>query len=255
MGEDPPADRQPGGPRPASGRRDRRRPGALPERELPICGARRAALRRRPEQGFVNGRRFAHPVMRIAFEAPEGFTLTNSPQAILIEGPEGLRGEFAGGPMPAGGLKPIHRRFLGNCLASRPSQSATARPVPVNGVPALFVPRALPTPEGEVELSLAAYAGAGGRPITSSWSPRPPRQAGARSASCWLRSGCSATRRPAASGREHPRGHGGPGRDTPDDGRTDGERPSARPLPDDQRARRGQTLRQGERVKIVTFAR
>ena len=37
-----------------------------------------------PRQGFVIGRRFAHPVMRIGFEAPAGFTLTNSPQAILI---------------------------------------------------------------------------------------------------------------------------------------------------------------------------
>src|SRR5690606_33952323 len=51
-----------------------------------------------PAQGFVIGRRFAHPEMRIAFEAPPGFTLTNSPQAILIEGPDGVRGEFAGGP-------------------------------------------------------------------------------------------------------------------------------------------------------------
>jgi predicted Zn-dependent protease len=40
-----------------------------------------------PAQGFVIGRRFAHPVMRIGFEAPEGFTLTNSPQRILIEAP------------------------------------------------------------------------------------------------------------------------------------------------------------------------
>jgi predicted Zn-dependent protease len=58
-----------------------------------------------PAQGFVQGRRFAHPVMRIGFEAPEGFTLTNSPQAILIDGPDGLRGEFGGGRMPRGGLE------------------------------------------------------------------------------------------------------------------------------------------------------
>ena len=55
-----------------------------------------------PEQGFVLGRSFAHPVMRIGFDAPQGFTLTNSPQAILLTGPSGLRGQFGGGPMPDG---------------------------------------------------------------------------------------------------------------------------------------------------------
>jgi predicted Zn-dependent protease len=36
-----------------------------------------------PEQGFVRGRSFQHPALRIAFEAPPGFKLKNSPSAVV----------------------------------------------------------------------------------------------------------------------------------------------------------------------------
>ncbi|HEY0085819.1 MAG TPA: peptidase M48 Ste24p, partial [Allosphingosinicella sp.] len=115
-----------------------------------------------PAQGFVLGRRFAHPVMRIGFEAPQGFTLTNSPQAIMIDGPEGLRGEFGGGPLPAGGLPAYAEAVLGGLLGKAPARTGTAQATLVNGVPALFVPVAVDTNDGEVRLSFMAYAGPGG---------------------------------------------------------------------------------------------
>ncbi|HEV2079630.1 MAG TPA: M48 family metalloprotease [Allosphingosinicella sp.] len=115
-----------------------------------------------PAQGFVQGRRFAHPLMRIAFEAPEGFTLTNSPKAILIDGPDGLRGEFGGGPMPPGGLEAYASALIEQLLQGAPAQVGTAQAALVNGVPALFVPIMVGTPQGDVELSLAAYRGRGG---------------------------------------------------------------------------------------------
>ncbi|HEX8213960.1 MAG TPA: M48 family metalloprotease [Allosphingosinicella sp.] len=115
-----------------------------------------------PAQGFVQGRRFAHPVMRIGFEAPEGFTLTNSPQAILIAGPDGLRGEFGGGRMPPGGLQAYASILLEQVLKGAQAEAGAARQTRVNGVPALFVPVRVATQEGEVEMSLAVYAGGGG---------------------------------------------------------------------------------------------
>ena len=115
-----------------------------------------------PEQGFVLGRRFAHPVMLIGFEAPPGFTLTNSPQAIMIDGPDGLRGQFAGGPMPPGGLPAYAEAVLGGLLGRAPARIGAPQPSAVNGVPALFVPVAVATEQGEVLLSFMAYAGAGG---------------------------------------------------------------------------------------------
>ena len=115
-----------------------------------------------PAQGFVQGRRFAHPLMRIGFEAPEGFTLTNSPKAILIDGPDGLRGEFGGGRVPSGGLQGYASALLEQVLEGAQAQVGTAQQTRVNGVPALFVPVRIATREGEVELSLAAYSGGGG---------------------------------------------------------------------------------------------
>jgi predicted Zn-dependent protease len=115
-----------------------------------------------PEQGFVLGRRFAHPVMRIGFEAPPGFTLTNSPQAIMIDGPDGLRGQFAGGAMPPGGLEAYAEAVLGGLLGRAPAQIGTPQRTVVNGVPALFVPVGVATEQGDVSLALMAYAGPGG---------------------------------------------------------------------------------------------
>lgn len=115
-----------------------------------------------PEQGFVQGRRFAHPIMRIGFEAPEGFTLTNSPQAIMIDGPDGMRGEFGGGRLPPGGLEAYANALIEQLLQGAQAEVGVAQRTQVNGVPALFVPILVQTPEGQVDLSLAAYAGNGG---------------------------------------------------------------------------------------------
>jgi predicted Zn-dependent protease len=115
-----------------------------------------------PRQGFVTGRRFAHPVMRIAFEAPPGFTLINSPAAILIEGPDGLRGEFAGGRLPPSGLEGYVGALAGQLLQGTPGEIGPAQRQLVNGVPALFVPIRVATERGRVQLQIAAFDGGGG---------------------------------------------------------------------------------------------
>jgi predicted Zn-dependent protease len=114
-----------------------------------------------PLQGFVTGRRFAHPVMRIGFNAPTGFTLTNSPQAIMIEGPDGLQGEFSGGPMPAGGLPAYAENLIAELLRGATVELAPATLAMVNGVPSLLLPAVVRTQEGPVSVSLMAYQGSG----------------------------------------------------------------------------------------------
>jgi predicted Zn-dependent protease len=116
-----------------------------------------------PAQGFVIGRRFAHPVMRIGFEAPEGFTLTNSPQRILIEGPDGLRGEFASGRLPAGGLEAYASALLTQMLGKANAEIGRGEATTVNGLRALIVPALVRTEQGTIELTLAAYEGGGGQ--------------------------------------------------------------------------------------------
>ncbi len=138
-------------------------PGALPEKEAEYLREVDGLLYGDdPAQGFVLGRRFMHPVMRIGFEAPPGFTLTNSPQAIMIDGPDGLRGQFAGGPMPPGGLEAYAEAVLGGMLGRAPARIGTPQRLAVNGVPALLLPVTVATQQGEVALSLMAYAGGGG---------------------------------------------------------------------------------------------
>ena len=41
-----------------------------------------------PDHGIVKGRSFLHPVLRFAFEVPEGFELFNSPQRVIAKGPD-----------------------------------------------------------------------------------------------------------------------------------------------------------------------
>jgi predicted Zn-dependent protease len=115
-----------------------------------------------PEQGFVLGRRFAHPVMRIGFEAPPSFTLTNSPQAILIDGPDGVRGQFGGGPLGADGLDGYAARVLKQTLGNSRADVGTAQRGTVNGLPAIFVPARVAGQQGEADLTIAAYSAPGG---------------------------------------------------------------------------------------------
>jgi predicted Zn-dependent protease len=101
-------------------------------------------------------------VIRIGFDAPEGFTLTNSPQAILIDGPDGLRGEFGGGRMPAGGLEDYAAAVLERMLRGAPAQAGVAERISANGIPALIVPALVRTQLGEVQITLAVYDAGGG---------------------------------------------------------------------------------------------
>ncbi|HYG47599.1 MAG TPA: M48 family metalloprotease [Allosphingosinicella sp.] len=137
--------------------------GALPELEIPYLRELDGLLYGDdPEQGFVQGSRFAHPVMRIGFEAPSGFTLTNSPRSILIEGPDGLRGEFGGGPMPPGGLPAYADGLIRTLLRGAPAEAGPAEGVLVNGIPTLLLPVLVRTEQGPIELSIAAYDGGDG---------------------------------------------------------------------------------------------
>lgn len=115
-----------------------------------------------PEQGFVLARRFAHPVMRIAFEAPEGFTLTNSPQAVLIEGADGTRGEFGGGAMPAGGVRAYAEALLASIVGNAPVDILAAQPFAANGLGAFAVQADVQTQQGTVPIAIAAYPGPDG---------------------------------------------------------------------------------------------
>lgn len=135
------------------------KPGALAEKEADYLRQVDGLLYGDdPQQGFVLGRSFRHPDMRIAFEAPAGFTLTNSPQAVLIEGPDGTRGEFGGAHAERLGADAYAEGLLKGLIRNAPAQVLSAQRGVVNGVPAFVVQAMIRTGQGAVPVSLATYA-------------------------------------------------------------------------------------------------
>jgi predicted Zn-dependent protease len=116
-----------------------------------------------PAQGFVIGRRFAHPVMGITFEAPSGFTLTNSPRAVLLSGPDGVRGEFGGGPMPAGGVAAYAEALASALVGQAAGDVAGVERGVVNGLASVVVAMRIQAEGGVVPLTIAAYDAGGGQ--------------------------------------------------------------------------------------------
>ncbi len=63
-----------------------------------------------PEQGFIRNKQFLHPIMKLAFKVPDGFTMMNSSAAVQARHDSGQAIiQFDGAKMPAHGSL---RRFL-----------------------------------------------------------------------------------------------------------------------------------------------
>ena len=116
-----------------------------------------------PQQGFVIGRRFAHPVMRIGFEAPPGFSLANSPQAIRLSGPNGISGEFGGGALRGRDLKSYAEALAAHVVGNAQAEVASATATTINGLPAVVMQLRLAVRDGTVPLSIAVYDGGDGQ--------------------------------------------------------------------------------------------
>ncbi len=111
-----------------------------------------------PEQGFVNGRTFAHPTMRIAFEAPQGFTLTNTTTAVLVSGPNNARAQFSGGALPQEGLEAYAAARLRQLIGQAPAQIGQPQRSTTNGLETVTIPARAQTQQGQVvDVSVAAY--------------------------------------------------------------------------------------------------
>lgn len=115
-----------------------------------------------PQQGFVLGRHFAHPIMRISFEAPSGFSLANSPQAVRLSGPDGISGEFGGGRLPRDGLRAYAQDVAEAVVGDTPAQVQNVSTAQINGMPAVILQIAVSVRNGTIPLSIAAYDGGGG---------------------------------------------------------------------------------------------
>jgi predicted Zn-dependent protease len=111
-----------------------------------------------PEQGFVDGRVFSHPTIKIRFEVPTGFSLSNSPQAVQIQGPNNLRSQFAGGGALSGGLDAYANTVLRGILGRTQAQIGAPQASTVNGIPAVSLLARAQTQSGQiVDVAVMAY--------------------------------------------------------------------------------------------------
>jgi predicted Zn-dependent protease len=111
-----------------------------------------------PEQGFVNGTTFSHPKLKIAFEAPAGFTLTNTPQAVNIAGPNGLKAQFAGGALGQRNLDAYAEAVLRSIVGQTPTQTSQIQRGTTNGLTTALLPARARTQSGQqVDVAVTAY--------------------------------------------------------------------------------------------------
>lgn len=103
------------------------------------------------DSGVVDGRRFIHPGLRLAFEAPAGFTLQNSASAVTGVGPGGARFQFGGG---GGGDMDAYAARVWQAAGGRGSP---LRPTRINGLEAGVSQTSAYTSAGQVEALLVVY--------------------------------------------------------------------------------------------------
>lgn len=109
-----------------------------------------------PEQGFVNDRTFAHPGMRIAFEAPSGASLTNTPSAVIVRG-QNLQAQFSGGALQ-GDLNAYAANVMRGVLGQTPAQMGQAQRGTTNGLETVTLPARVQNSQGQVlEVVVTAY--------------------------------------------------------------------------------------------------
>ncbi|GAA4766334.1 M48 family metalloprotease [Novosphingobium ginsenosidimutans] len=110
-----------------------------------------------PRQGVVDGRRFTHPDLKLAYDAPSGFYMMNGTRAVSINGQSG-RGQFTTGPF-SGDLDAYVRDAFG-ALTEQGQQKIDPGQVSrttINGLPAAYATTRVNTGQSTVEVTVFAY--------------------------------------------------------------------------------------------------
>ena len=108
-------------------------------------------------QGFVQGRAFAHPGLRIGFQAPMGFTLTNGANAVSIAGSSG-KAQFTVARLQGRSLEAYTQAVLSQIIGRTPVQLEQPARTRINGLEVFVQPALARTAQGDVELVVATYA-------------------------------------------------------------------------------------------------
>ncbi|MEL6279580.1 MAG: M48 family metalloprotease [Pseudomonadota bacterium] len=111
-----------------------------------------------PEQGFVRGRTFSHPVLRFTFTVPDGFRVVNSSNAVVAVGRNNSQVVFDGGKNPGGSMTDyISRRWVPALAKStRVGRLQGLQSIRVNGLPAATALLPVATSKGRSDARLVA---------------------------------------------------------------------------------------------------
>ncbi|HBQ93199.1 MAG TPA: peptidase M48 Ste24p, partial [Erythrobacter sp.] len=108
-----------------------------------------------PSQGVVEGRRFIHPDLRLAFTAPQGFYMINGTRAVTINGQSG-QAQFSLAPYNNDLNSYVTSVFAGVSEQQQIRPQSIQRTT-VNGLPAAYGTARVASGNGQVDVTVFAY--------------------------------------------------------------------------------------------------
>lgn len=113
-----------------------------------------------PRQGIVDGLTFRHPVLRLQFTIPQGFTMANGTRAVSVTG-QGAQAQFTTAPFN-GDLNQYVRSAFGALSGgqnqNRQLPNIDVRSTRINGIDAAYAVTRANTQQGQVDVTVVAYA-------------------------------------------------------------------------------------------------
>ncbi len=103
------------------------------DRDLYLDGISGLLFGDTPEEGYVRGRTFLHPSLRIRFDVPQGFEIDNTEEAVLATGPGDLAIRFDG--VDASGIASLEDYVRSGWVTGL--EPSTVRAAMVNGMEAV----------------------------------------------------------------------------------------------------------------------
>lgn len=107
-----------------------------------------------PAQGIVDGSKFTHPSLRLAFQAPNGFYLVNGTRSVSISGQSG-KGEFSSAQYNGDLSAYINTVFAG--LSEQQMRPDSIQTTTVNGIKAAYGATRATSGNSQVDVIVFAY--------------------------------------------------------------------------------------------------
>ncbi|WP_420605575.1 M48 family metalloprotease [Novosphingopyxis sp.] len=108
-----------------------------------------------PHQGVIEGRTFLHPDLGLRFSVPQGYGMSNSANAVSIQGQNG-QAQFATASFN-GDLQSYIATALRSVAGDTQLQAGQLQRTTVNGIPAAYQTARAATQNGQVDVTVFAY--------------------------------------------------------------------------------------------------